>query len=136
MRSGFLCTSLNRSGAGWTYQQTYGFDPAGSLNAIGFGDHSFRYGYVPNSNLIQTFTSRTAGNQVVTATKTWDNINRLYRIQSTSTATVGGLSQTFPHVSPSSALGRFAAARSVRRQRLRGQPSLRHPEAPGNEMNQ
>lgn len=26
---------------------TYGFDTAGRLNAIGFGDHAFSYGYLP-----------------------------------------------------------------------------------------
>jgi hypothetical protein len=54
-------TSLNAAGAGWTYQQTYGYDTAWRLNAIGFGDHSFTYRYLPNSNLIQTVTTDGVG---------------------------------------------------------------------------
>ena len=64
----------------------YGFDSYGRLAAVTNGVCSVTYGYLANSDLLQTSTSKNNGTNVLTASRMWDYGYRLRSIQNTTNA--------------------------------------------------
>ena len=60
---------------------SYSYDPnSGRLASVSSGNCTAAYGYVPNSDLLQTTTFNNNGNTVLTTTRTWDYGFRLHSI--------------------------------------------------------
>jgi RHS repeat-associated protein len=68
-------------GASTAIQHDYGYDSYGRLGSVTNGLYTAAYGYLPNSDLLQTTTSRNNGTAVLTATRAWDFGYRLRSIQ-------------------------------------------------------
>jgi YD repeat-containing protein len=66
----------------------YGYDNAGRLQTVTSGNNSATYAYTPNSALIATVTFKKSGTPQLTTTKTYDKLNRLAKISSSSSAAV------------------------------------------------
>ena len=62
------------------------YDAASRLASVSDDTHSAAYAYVPNASLIESITFTTAGNPVLTTTKSYDNLNRLTAITSVPSA--------------------------------------------------
>jgi RHS repeat-associated protein len=63
-----------------TIVNTFGFDAFGRIKGVTNGTRDVTYGYLADSDLISTTTSRSAGSTVLTATRRWDYGYRLKSI--------------------------------------------------------
>lgn len=66
---------------------TYAYDSASRLQTVTSGALTATYGYVPDSNLVQTLTLQNGGSTRLMTTKTYDNLNRLASVSSSAAAT-------------------------------------------------
>ena len=62
------------------YSAGYGYDSYGRMGSVSSGVYSATYGYVPNSDLLQSTTCKNNGSTVLTTTRTWDYGYRLRSI--------------------------------------------------------
>jgi len=68
------------------YTLAYDYDSAsGRLANVTWGNDSVSYAYVANSTLIASVTSKHSNTTELTATRTWDNLNRLTAMENTLT---------------------------------------------------
>ena len=67
-------------GLSTSLEDDYVYDNYGRLSSVGSGTCLAVYGYVPNSDLLQTTTFKNSGNTVLTTTRTWDYGMRLHSI--------------------------------------------------------
>jgi hypothetical protein len=67
----------------WNFTDDYGYDSYGRLATVGSGIYSAAYGYVPNSDLLQTTTCSSNYTTILTTTRTWDYGFRLHGIANT-----------------------------------------------------
>jgi len=58
-------------------QNNYGYDTYGRLGTVSSGNYSATYGYLPNSDLLQTTTCRNNSSTVLTTTRCWEYGMRL-----------------------------------------------------------
>ena len=94
-------TRVSAHGASATLQDDYGFDTYGRIGSVTNGSFAATYGYLPNSDLLQTTASKSSGATVLTATRTWDFGVRLRSIQNivgTSTSPLAGFSYAYDAV--------------------------------------
>ncbi len=70
------------SGAQSIYSAAYGYDSYGRMGSVSSGVYSAEYGYVPNSDLLQSTTCKNNGAPVLTSTRAWDYGYRLRSIAS------------------------------------------------------
>jgi RHS repeat-associated protein len=61
---------------------TYGYDAVSRLSTATNGDQTVAYTYLANSPLVSQITFKQSGTTRMTATKSYDNLNRLTRIES------------------------------------------------------
>jgi RHS repeat-associated protein len=61
-------------------QQSFAYDAYGRLGTVGTGPYTAEYGYVPNSDLLQTTTCKNNGSTVLTTTRSWEYGSRLSTI--------------------------------------------------------
>ncbi len=66
-RDAMVCSGLSS-----TLETEYGYDSYGRMNGVSSGLDSVVYGYVPNSDLLQTTTSSYNHNAVLTTARGWD----------------------------------------------------------------
>jgi len=87
---GFLrCSGLSVTG-GTPFSQGYGYDAASRLASATEGAESAAYGYVANSNLIQSITFQNSGNTVMTTAKGYDALDRLASISESGSQSFSG----------------------------------------------
>lgn len=67
-------------GSSLSLEDDYGYDDYGRLGSVSNGNYSASYGYVPNSDLLQTTTFKNGADIVLTTTRTWDYGMRLRSI--------------------------------------------------------
>ena len=70
------------NGSAWLTRTEYTYDNASRLQKVGDGTNSATYAYLANSSLIDTVTFKENAATRLTTTKTWDNLNRLKKIDS------------------------------------------------------
>ena len=76
-------TLLRRSSLSFAGQSTtYGYDNASRLQSVSDGTHSATYSYLANSSLVSNIVFRTSGLTKMTTTRSYDNLNRLTKIDS------------------------------------------------------
>jgi len=63
---------ISTTGAGWMLEDDYGYDNYGRLASVSSGTATASYGYVPNSDLLQSTTFNNNGNAVMTTTRKWN----------------------------------------------------------------
>ena len=68
------------SGAQSIYSAAYGYDGYGRMGSVSSGVYSATYGYLPNSDLLQSTTCANNGSTVLTTTRAWDYGYRLRSI--------------------------------------------------------
>jgi RHS repeat-associated protein len=66
--------------AGPLVQHSFGYDSFGRLGSVSSGVYSAEYGYLPNSDLLQTTTCKNNGATVLTTTRSWEYGMRLAAI--------------------------------------------------------
>lgn len=71
-----------------TVATDYAFDTRGRISGLTNGNASVSYAYVPNSDLLQTTTSRSNATTVLTTTRSWENGYRLRSIRNVAGASV------------------------------------------------
>ncbi len=76
-------TRVSVHGASATVQEDFGYDTYGRVNSVANGTYSATYGYLPDSDLIQTTTGKVGTTSVLTATRTWSYGTRLQAIMNT-----------------------------------------------------
>ena len=77
--------SLQVVGAAFSLEpSTFSYDAASRLSAVAQGSLQAQYAYVTNSSLVASIVFGNNGTNVLTTTKTYDNLNRLTSIASTS----------------------------------------------------
>jgi RHS repeat-associated protein len=64
-----------------TVTTDYAFDTRGRISGLTNGNNSVNYAYLPNSDLLQTTTSRSGSTNVLTATRVWEYGYRLKSIK-------------------------------------------------------
>lgn len=65
--------ALNVSGTnGWNLTDNYGYDAYGRLGSVSSGNCSATYGYVPNTDLLQSTTFKNGASTVLTTTRDWN----------------------------------------------------------------
>ena len=67
-------------------QVSYGYDAASRLDTVTSGVNSATYGYLANSQLVESVTFRNGTNLRLITTKAYDNLNRLAAITNTPSA--------------------------------------------------
>jgi RHS repeat-associated protein len=75
---------INTTGTPWTLEDDYGYDHnSGRLASVSSGTALATYGYVPNSDLLQSTTFANSGSTVMTTTRTWNHGFQLASIANT-----------------------------------------------------
>jgi RHS repeat-associated protein len=77
---------LQKSGAD-QFTHTYGYDAYGRINSVADGVYSAGYGYLANSDLLQTTTFRNNGATRLTTSRVWEYGVRLHSIANVTTFT-------------------------------------------------
>jgi YD repeat-containing protein len=71
---------LEVSGSGFTLHHDFGYDPYVRLNMVSNGAQAALYGYLPNSDRLQTTAFHSSGSPVMTTTRAWEWGERLSSI--------------------------------------------------------
>ncbi|MGA2866768.1 MAG: hypothetical protein ABSF95_20025, partial [Verrucomicrobiota bacterium] len=75
-------------GPGWSITNNYSYDAYGRLGSVSNGLYSAVYGYLPNSDLLQTTTCKSNTTTVLTTTRTWESGPRLRSVANTASGAV------------------------------------------------
>ena len=94
-RAAMICSNLSS-----TLETDYGYDAYGRMNAVSNGASSVGYGYLPNSDLLQTTIFSNSSSAVLTTARQWDYGFRLGSIANVvNGATVTSHDYTYDNLS-------------------------------------
>ncbi|WP_265592901.1 RHS repeat-associated core domain-containing protein [Verrucomicrobium sp. BvORR034] len=75
----------------------YTYDPSSRLATVSEGDQVAEYGYVPNSDLLQSVTLKNSGTTRLTGTRSYDDVGRIGSITWVNAATQTVSSHAYTH---------------------------------------